>query len=94
MWRRVLVGVGFSKLLHWRRHNPAKRSDFASAFEHCDMVAATLWGRTDPRNVKRSICGMGHKWLWEIDGGVELTYLSKDGKAGYPGNLSVVDRTR
>ena len=55
---------GFSKLLHWLRHNPEKRDDFASAFEHCDMVAATLCGITDPAKVKRSICAMGHKWLW------------------------------
>ncbi len=55
---------GFSKLLHWLRHNPEKRSEFASAFEHCDMVAATLCGITDPKKVKRSICAMGHKWLW------------------------------
>ncbi len=55
---------GFSKLLHWLRHNPDKRSEFASAFEHCDMVAATLSGVTDPRTAKRSICAMGHKWLW------------------------------
>jgi len=55
---------GFSKLLHWLRHNPAKRSAFASALEHCDMVAATLCGIADPRLVKRSICAMGHKWMW------------------------------
>jgi L-ribulokinase len=55
---------GFSKLLHWLRHNPGKRGEFASAFEHCDMVAATLCGITDPHKVKRSICAMGHKWLW------------------------------
>jgi len=55
---------GFSKLLHWLRHNPEKRKDFGSAFEHCDMVAATLCGITDPARVKRSICAMGHKWLW------------------------------
>jgi L-ribulokinase len=55
---------GFSKLLHWLRHNPAKRAEFASAFEHCDMAAATLCGITDPRKAKRSICAMGHKWLW------------------------------
>jgi L-ribulokinase len=55
---------GFSKLLHWLRHNSAKRSEFVSAFEHCDMVAATLCGITDPKQVKRSICAMGHKWLW------------------------------
>ncbi len=55
---------GFSKLLHWLRHNSDKRSRFASAFEHCDMVAATLCGITDPRKVKRSVCAMGHKWMW------------------------------
>jgi L-ribulokinase len=55
---------GFSKLLHWLRHNPAERAEFVSAFEHCDMVAATLCGITDPKKVKRSICAMGHKWLW------------------------------
>jgi L-ribulokinase len=55
---------GFSKLLHWLRHNPDERSEFASAFEHCDMVAATLCGITDPTKVKRSVCAMGHKWLW------------------------------
>jgi L-ribulokinase len=58
---------GFSKLLHWLRHNPAKRSNFASAFEHCDMVAATLCGITDPEKVKRSVCAMGHKWMWNAD---------------------------
>ena len=35
---------GFSKLLHWLRHNPDKRGKFVSAFEHCDMVAAALCG--------------------------------------------------
>ena len=55
---------GFSKLLHWLRHNPGTRAQFASAFEHCDMIAATLCGITDPKKVKRSICAMGHKWLW------------------------------
>src|SRR6266581_3799856 len=55
---------GFAKLLHWLRHNPDSREQFASAFEHCDMVAATLSGITDPTKVKRSICAMGHKWLW------------------------------
>lgn len=55
---------GFAKLLHWLRTNPELRERFASAFEHCDMVAATLSGITDPRLVKRSICAMGHKWMW------------------------------
>jgi L-ribulokinase len=55
---------GWAKLLHWLRHNPDQRSSFASAFEHCDMVAATLCGITNPHAVKRSACAMGHKWLW------------------------------
>ena len=55
---------GFSKLLHWLRHNPEKRPQFVSAFEHCDMIAATLCGITDAKKVKRSVCAMGHKWLW------------------------------
>jgi len=55
---------GFSKLLHWLRHNPGKRGEFVSAFEHCDMVAATLCGVTDAKKVKRSVCAMGHKWMW------------------------------
>jgi len=55
---------GFSKLLHWLRHNPDKRERFATAFEHCDMVAAVLCGITDPATASRSICAMGHKWMW------------------------------
>jgi L-ribulokinase len=55
---------GFSKLLHWLRHNPAKREQFVSAFEHCDMVAATLCGITNAHQAKRSACAMGHKWMW------------------------------
>jgi L-ribulokinase len=55
---------GFAKLLHWLRNNPDKRAQFASAFEHCDMVAATLCGIADPKRVKRSVCAMGHKWMW------------------------------
>jgi L-ribulokinase len=60
---------GFSKLLHWLRHNPSKRAELLSVFEHCDMVAATLCGITDPKEVKRSICAMGHKWLWSRNWG-------------------------
>jgi L-ribulokinase len=55
---------GFAKLLHWLRHNPAKRAAFATALEHCDMVAAVLCGIHEPAAVPRSICAMGHKWMW------------------------------
>jgi L-ribulokinase len=70
---------GFSKLLHWLRHNPDKRAEFASAFEHCDMVAATLCGITEAKKVKRSVCAMGHKWLWnaQLGGLPPETFLVK-----------------
>ncbi|HTY82717.1 MAG TPA: FGGY family carbohydrate kinase, partial [Silvibacterium sp.] len=55
---------GFAKLLHWLRHTPEKRGQFVTAFEHCDMVAGTLAGISDARQVKRSACAMGHKWMW------------------------------
>jgi L-ribulokinase len=70
---------GFAKLLHWLRHNPDKRSRFATALEHCDMAAATLCGIRDPHAVKRSVCAMGHKWLWNPKWGgfPPQTFLSK-----------------
>jgi L-ribulokinase len=55
---------GFAKLLHWLRHNPDRRRRMATALEHCDMVAAVLCGITDPLRVPRSVCAMGHKWMW------------------------------
>jgi L-ribulokinase len=62
---------GFAKLLHWLRHNPDKRERFVTALEHCDMVTAVLCGIRDPFQVPRSICAMGHKWMWnELLGGL------------------------
>ena len=55
---------GFAKLLHWLRNNPGKRARMATALEHCDMVAAVLCGIHDPAAVPRSVCAMGHKWMW------------------------------
>ena len=60
---------GFSKLLHWLRTNPAKRRYLETALEHCDMVAAVLCGIVDPDQVPRSVCAMGHKWMWSKDWG-------------------------
>lgn len=58
---------GFSKLLHWLRHNPDKRDRLLTALEHCDMVAAVLCGIRNPAEVPRSICAMGHKWMWNAE---------------------------
>jgi L-ribulokinase len=55
---------GFAKLLYWLRNNPEKRARFATALEHCDMVAATLIGIDRAELVPRSVCAMGHKWMW------------------------------
>jgi L-ribulokinase len=55
---------GFSKLLHWLRHNPDKRDRFVTAFEHCDYVVTVLCGIRTINNAPRSICAMGHKWMW------------------------------
>ena len=72
---------GFAKLLHWLRHNPDRRGQMETALEHCDMAAAVLCGITDAAKVPRSICAMGHKWMWNKSLG------------GFPGNefLSKVD---
>jgi L-ribulokinase len=58
---------GFAKLLHWLAHNPDKRGRFVTALEHCDMAAAVLCGITEPSSLPRSICAMGHKWMWNRD---------------------------
>ena len=53
---------GYAKLLHFLRHNPG--APLATAAENCDMIAATLCGITDPAEMPRSVCAMGHKWMW------------------------------
>jgi L-ribulokinase len=91
---------GFSKLLHWLRHNPEKRAKFASAFEHCDMVAAVLCGVKDPAAASRSICAMGHKWMWnESLGGlpsedflVSVDPVLKDVRAKLNGKYATSDQ--
>ncbi len=60
---------GFAKLLHWLRHNPDKRDRLVTALEHCDMVAATLSGVRTVEALKRSVCAMGHKWMWNPNWG-------------------------
>lgn len=59
---------GWAKLLHWLRHTD-QRDRFVTALEHCDMVAAVLCGITDPAALPRSVCAMGHKWLWHAESG-------------------------
>jgi L-ribulokinase len=91
---------GFSKLLHWLRNNPDKRDKFVTAFEHCDMVAAALCGITDPSQVLRSVCAMGHKWLWNPELGglppeeflVKVDPLLKGVRAKLDGEYATSDK--
>ncbi|QDT56070.1 Ribulokinase [Caulifigura coniformis] len=53
-----------SKLLHWLRNNPHRRSQMATAVEHCDLMTAVLCGINEPSQLPRSVCAMGHKWMW------------------------------
>jgi L-ribulokinase len=91
---------GFSKLLHWLRHNPEKRERFATAFEHCDMAAAVLCGIVEPEKAPRSICAMGHKWMWNASLGglpsedflVSVDPLFKGVRAKLTGRYETSDR--
>jgi L-ribulokinase len=60
---------GFAKLLHWLRKNPEKRGQFATALENCDMIVATLCGISSVADLPRSVCAMGHKWMWNTKWG-------------------------
>jgi L-ribulokinase len=55
---------GLAKLWHWLRNNPDKQSRFATAVEHCDLIVAALCGIADVAELPRSVCAMGHKWMW------------------------------
>jgi L-ribulokinase len=70
---------GFAKLLHWLRQNASLRSQAVAALEHCDFVAAVLCGITDPERLPRSVCAMGHKWMWsaELGGLPSEAFLAK-----------------
>ncbi len=55
---------GFAKVLHWLRQDASNPERLLTALDHCDMVAATLCGITSVAELPRSICAMGHKWMW------------------------------
>ena len=60
---------GFAKVLHWLRQHPERRGQVRTAFEHCDFMVGTLCGLTDASAFPRSICAMGHKWMWRREFG-------------------------
>ena len=56
---------GFAKLLHWLRHNPEKRAQLrhrARTLRHGRRHA--LRHHSASATLKRSVCAMGHKWMW------------------------------
>src|SRR5579872_2757211 len=61
---------GFAKVLYWLRSNPDKRGRFLTAMEHCDLMVAKLCGLTELDTVPRSVCAMGHKWMWNTNEGL------------------------
>ena len=55
---------GFAKVLHWLRTHSEQRGRFHTAAEHCDLVTGVLCGVRDSDELARSVCAMGHKWMW------------------------------
>jgi L-ribulokinase len=58
---------GFAKVLHWLRSAPDAAPRFHLALEHCDYVVAMLCGIEDATALPRSVCALGHKWLWNAE---------------------------
>jgi len=56
---------GFAKVLHWLRTHPTQRG-FYTAAEHCDVIVAILCGLRESAELPRSVCAMGHKWMWNL----------------------------
>ncbi len=54
----------WSKLLHILRVDESVRSACYSWVEHCDWISFLLTGGSDVHQMKRSVCGAGHKALW------------------------------
>jgi L-ribulokinase len=58
---------GFAKVLHWLRSAPDAAPRFHVALEHCDYIVAVLCGIEEPAALPRSVCALGHKWLWNAE---------------------------
>ena len=100
------VVLGFDNLDRYVNNNNSSGSAFIGAIigRYANRIAHgmfTLDGKKYSlplNNGENSLHGGPHGFnnvVWKgkaIDNGVELTYLSKDGEAGYPGNLSVTVR--
>lgn len=54
----------WAKLLHILKVDETVRNSIASFVEHCDWIPFLLCGGDDINEMKRSVCGAGHKALW------------------------------
>ena len=100
------VVLGYDTLAEYAATNNSKRVTYygATVGRYANRIARgtfTLDGKKYSlplNNGKNSLHGGPHGFfnvVWNakpIENGVELTYLSKDGEAGYPGNLSATVR--
>jgi len=68
---RCLTEMGWPKLLAWLRRHPELQPQVAAILENCDWIVATLIGTRRVKDLPRSRCALGHKWLWrEQEGGL------------------------
>jgi len=69
----------WSKVLHCGKEDPEVFISAYSFVEICDWIPGVLTGKTDPDNIKRSVCAAGHKALYNDQwGGLpESTFLEK-----------------
>jgi L-ribulokinase len=54
----------WAKLLHTLRADASVRNACYSWVEHCDWIPFLLTGGTEASQIKRGVCGAGHKALW------------------------------
>jgi L-ribulokinase len=59
----------WAKLLHILRADNSVRDAVYSWVEHCDWIPFLLTAGNDARQIKRGVCGAGHKALWSPDFG-------------------------
>jgi L-ribulokinase len=59
----------WAKLLHVLRLDEEVRKACYSWVEHCDWIPFMLTGGTDVHQMKRGVCGAGHKALWAAEFG-------------------------
>ena len=73
----------FGKVLHWLRHNPATRSELPPRSSTRHRLLRCVGSPITA--VTRSVCAMGHKWLWNADWGAPAAKFFKGGSVAAAG---------